>query len=695
MKIVRQLYRRPVKPLLNTLLVALATLIFITSIGQYVSTALTRMHLDDSYSTIALRSPWGRKSGSTTLSEWPQAVQELKQDLLENHLDMVLGESYSGLYSMYAPSLRFDNFSNHEIGNEIGDEVAGTNRGYPYRDAILVVRLEKIGTIEDVDDVVFWDSTGTQSTYEISRSILCSAVIEQVVGLADSYDSPVGKNITLTIHTANGSKAPDLVVGQSYIVYGRDYLNMNCPEQEYIRRTEQATELYGPMKDSYRGDSDGYFEALDQVSAMLTIRDQSAEPVAYRGENGMELRWDLRKAYVLQDGKVFMGYTDATEFVENYRVPTIAPINGTVEVFLNSPEGSLWKKALEEMEINNHSFPVMGVESLSYQSTFSQGEAQIVKGREFTSEEIAEGQKVCVISDALAQINGLQVGDSISLQTVVQDPNLWNLTANDPSLTVAYPSAAYYSRAMGFETGMESYTIVGIYHYTEAWQTDYHFNADANEYYRDGSTAVFGYTTNTIFVPQTAVDATPVLHEDGIFHTLIIKNGMMEEFQAYLTEQGHQDVFLCRDGGYSQVVADLDAYEGVAQNILLVGLLGGLVLLALFVALQPLQNRKNVYLLASLGAPRMQRIGYLFASGGAPLIMGTAAGAALGGQLWGKVAAELMASVEVNIPLAVDSGWLALAVAGVQLLVTMLLILVVSIACSSNRNLMKRKVMQL
>lgn len=691
MKIIRQLYRRPVKPLLNTLLAALASLIFITSIGQYASTALTRLHLDDSYATIALRSPWGRKSGNSLSSEWPQAVQELKQDLLENHTDMVLGESYSGLYSMYVPELQFDNFSNHEIGNQIGDETAGMNRGYPYRDAMLVVRLEKIGTAQDVDKVELWDSKGNEITYEISRSIMCSAVIEQVVGLADSYDSPVGKNITLTIHTANGSKAPDLVVGQSYIVYGRDYLNIQCPEQEHIRRTEQATELYGAMQGNYRGDSDGYFEAMDQVGAMLTIRDQSAEPITYHDENGFALRGDLRKAYVLKDGNLSMRFTDATEFVENYRVPTIAPINGTVEEFLNSPEGLPWKKALEEMEINNHSFPVMGVESLSYHSSFSQGETQIVEGREFTQEEITEGQRVCVISDALAQLGGLQVGDSLSMQAVMQDANLWYLTANNPSSAVAYPSATYYSRAMGFETEMESYTIVGIYHYTEAWQTEYRFNTATNEFYREGATSVFGYTTNTIFVPKTAVDATPILHEDGIFHTLIIKNGMMEAFNAYLKEQGYQDVFICRDGGYSQIVADLDAYEGVSKNILLVGLLGGVVLLVLFVALQPLQNRKNVYLLGSLGATRMQRIGYLFANGAALLIMGTAVGAVLGGLLWGKVAAGLMASVEVNIPLAVESGRLALAVAGVQLFVTMLLFLLVSIACSGNRNLMKRK----
>ncbi len=691
MKLLRQMYRRPVKPVLNGLLVALATLIFITSIGQYASTALTRMHLDDSYATIALRTPWGRKSGSSLLPEWPQAVQELKQDLLENHPDMVLGESYSGLYSMYAPSLRFDNFSNHEIGNEIGDEVAGQSRGYPYRDAMLVVRLEKIGTIEDVVEVVSWNSTGTQSTYEISRSIMCSAVIEQVVELADSYASPVGKNITLTIHTANGSETPDLVVGKSYLVYGRDYLNIHCPEQAHIRRTEQAAELYGPMKENYRGDSEGYFVALNQVGAMLTIRDQSAEPVAYRGENGMELRWDLRKAYSLQDGKVFMGFTDAAESMDNYRVPTIAPLDGSVEEFLASLEGSLWKKALEEMQINNHSFPVMGVERLSYQSSFSQGEAYLVDGRAFTPEEVIEGQKVCVISDALAQLSGLQVGDSISMQAVTQDPNLWKLTGNDPSLAVAYPSAVYYSRAMGFETEMESYTIVGIYHYTGAWQTDYHFDSDTNEYCREGSTSVFGYTTNTIFVPKTAVDATPVLHEDGIFHALVIQNGMMEELQAYLKEQGHRDVFLCRDGGYSQIVADLDAYEGVSQSILLVGLLGGVALIALFVALQPLQNRKNVQLLGSLGATRMQRIGYLCANGGVPLIMGTAVGAVLGSLLWGKVAAGLMASVEVRIPLAVDSGRLALAVAGAQILAAMLLILLMSIACSGNRNLMKRK----
>ncbi len=691
MKLLRQMYRRPVKPVLNGLLVALATLIFITSIGQYVSTVLTRLHLDDSYSTIALRSPWGRQEGNRVSQTWPQEIQELKQDLLVNHPDMVLGESYSGLYSMYAPKLQFDNFSNHEFGHQVGNEIAGMNRGYPYRDAMLVVRLEKIGTLEEEDTVESVDSTGHRSISKISRSILCSAVIEQVVGLADSYVSPVGQNITLTIHTANGTEAPDLEVGRSYIVYGRDYLNMNCYEQEHIRRTEQAVELYGAMKESYRGDSEGYFEALDQVGAMLTLRDRSAEPVTYPGENGIELRWDLRQSRLLQDGKVFMGYTEAREFIENYRIPTIAPLNGTVEDFLNSQNGLLWKKTLDEMEINNHSFPVIGVESLKYQSSFSQGDAYIVEGREFTQKEMAEGQKVCVISDALAQLNGLQVGDSIPMQAVAQDPNLWYLTSEDPTLTVAYPSAAYYSRAMGFETEMESYTIVGIYHYTEAWQTDYHFDTGRNEYYREGSTSVFGYTTNTIFVPHTSVGATPILHEDGMFHALIIKNGMLEELKAYLERKGHKDAFICRDGGYSRIVADLDAYEDVSGNILLVGLLGGMVLLALFLFLQPLQNKKNIYVLNSIGATRIQRVEYFWTNGSIPLITGTAVGAVFGSLLWKKMATGLMASVEVTIPLTVNSGQLVSAVAGIQLLVMVLLIFLLGITCSGNHNLMKRK----
>ncbi len=691
MKLLRQMYRRPVKPVLNGLLVALATLVFITSIGQYVSTALTRMHLDDSYSTIAVRSAWGRKVGSTTSQDWPQETQELKQELLENHPDMVLGESYSGLYSVYVPELQFDNFSNHEFGSLQGDGISGNNQGYPYRDAMLVVRLEKIGTVEDSDAVYVMDGTGTETILEISKSIMCSAVIEQVVGLADSYASPVGQNITLTIYTANGSQAPDLVAGERYIVYGRDYLNMNGPEQERLRRTEQAAELYGVMQETYWGDSEGYFAAMNQVGAMLTVRDQSAEPISYRGENGFELRWDLQKNYVFKDGKLTMGFTDAAAYAENYQIPTIAPLNGTVEEFLNSEDGQLWKQALEEMEIHNHSFPVMGVEKLGYQESFARGDAHIVAGREFTQEEIAEKQKVCIVSDAIAEINGLQVGDQISMQVVAQDPNLWNTTDNNVSWNTSYPSAAYYSRAEGFETELESFTIVGIYHYNNAWQTNYYFEEHMNDYRREGSVSSFGYTTNTIFVPQNALDAESITHEDGIFHSLVLKNGTMEQFNAYMEELGYETIFFSLDGGYSQIVADLDAYEGVARKAMLVGILSGVVLLVLFVALQPLQNKNNVYLLGSLGATRLQRIGYFCANGCVPLVIGTAAGAVLGSLLWEKVANSLMKSVEVSIPLEQELEWIGIAVAGAQLLLTLVAITLVGVACSGSRNLMKRK----
>lgn len=174
----------------------------------------------------------------------------------------------------------------------------------------------------------------------------------------------------------------------------------------------------------------------------------------------------------------------AEEYVPNYCVPTIVKLDSTAEDYLRSEEGVLWRTTLAEMEISHHGFPVLAVDKLGYQVTFAREQARIIEGRDFAESERINGSKVCIISETVATANGLKVGDTIDLQTYGYDLNI-NVQQKELRQSTSFPSAAVYSRAMGFTSNMESYTIVGLYRQTNAWQNQ----ADP-----------YGMTPNTIFV---------------------------------------------------------------------------------------------------------------------------------------------------------------------------------------------------
>ena len=164
-------------------------------------------------------------------------------------------------------------------------------------------------------------------------------------------------------------------------------------------------------------------------------------------------------------------------------------------------------------------------------------------GRDFTENELAGSEKVCIISQSVAARSGVQVGDTIELRTYAYDPNIV-LQREEIKSGTAYPSAAIYSEALGFTSEMETYTIVGLYRQEDAWENNYD---------------PYGFTPNTVFVPKSSVTAEMITKDSGIYSTLVLHNGNLDEFQTLMEEAGYPDLFICYDQGYSEFVASLDA----------------------------------------------------------------------------------------------------------------------------------------
>ena len=511
-------------------------------------------------------------------------------------------------------------------------------------------------------------------------------------------------------------EALDLEVGQRYLIYGMDYFDQDWFLRTLISETQlnfqQPFDLnkvydYQPnLSDgemgsvSYYPDENGnmiqeitnwnyyentigaldrertYYKAFDADniryanSCRLTVYDPSALPWTYPTDRFpyYSVSYSERSYHTCRDASEFLGtgfhVVSVEDYIEDYAVPTYVRLDGTVEEFLASEDGILWQQVIEDMEINNHSFPVLAVEKIGYQPDFARQMVRIVEGRDFTESELINGEKVCVISQTIAVESGLEVGDTISIQTYPTDYNLYPYKEKKTIFysPPAYPSAAFYSRAMGFDGEMEVYTIVGLYRHQSNWY---------------GSSS-YGFTPNTVFIPKASTAGTMELDTDGIYKSYILENGKIEEFLKIVDDSGYHGLFSCYDQGYTRMKSGLDAYAEVSIRALYVGFVAYCVILLLFMLLFPIHQREILSAMRSLGADRQMRISHVIVSSIGLLIPGSFLGLISSYLLWEHVTTILTKSVETSVSLTASTTVLIL-IAVLQLFAALLAVFITAL----------------
>ncbi len=683
MKTLKQLLRQPAKFVLGILLIAVALGILVACVGQYAATILTRANLDDNYSTIALLSDkyfWQKtpEGDNLRLFSLPDEIQEWIDDTLMNQTDLVESCSDTGLVSAYIPEVNIINFSRYENGYQMGDY----NIGNPYRCAVLEVTLTAIGSEIKRDESNFVVDGAEQKMLN-KVSVLCTGTVERVIGLEKGFKKPVGKTILITIITYNEEEIEtlNLQVGEKYLVYGMNYGDTRGMElhNSILNNLPAYEELLGPALRTEIGID--YTPIKEQIDCTLTICNYSSLPwnTATFDDNGQFTGFvsytEGRPFYYYDEEGYHIISIPTEEYIKDYGVPTIVALDGSAEDFISSSNGTLWKKMMDSINISSHGFPVLAVEKLSYQAAFSRGLARIVEGRDFVETELLNGERVCVISQVLATANDLQVGDTIELRTYGYDPNI-EVQRSELMKSTAFPSAAIYSDAQGFTSEMETYTIVGLYRQEDAWQ-----NQDDP----------YGFTPNTIFIPQTTVNDRVLPYSNGSYSALIIQNGKKAEFEKMQEDAGYPGLYVCMDQGYGEIVEGLDAYGKVSSNALKIGIVGCLVIVVLFLILFPLQQGKTLAIMSTLGASRGKRILHIVVSSFCLLIPGAAIGGFAGTLLWEQVAATLMESINVQIPLEADMSILAPNLTFGTFAVMTVAIFLVAVMVSGNKGLLRRK----
>ncbi len=614
MTVGKRLGRRPISALVW--LAALTAMSMLLSLGAGIlhgAKALPQA-VDALHSTVAVlknQAPQGTpvENGMS----WEQADNKLYEEDIAflNSLDSVEFVDLRSVTLGYSPQLSPVILLNETLyGVEDSYYMCNSN----YAPALALLRAERLHyTTETLTEYNYLTGESWEELY-YSVKLECS-FLEMVRGNSQyaPYYAPGDKTFfTFYVHEEIGQAlvADESLIGSALLCYG-----------EFLP-------------------SDGYFVLPEEKLTGTVLRSLASKVERY--EDGQLLGFDGS----------FWSNSSGEEGRNGYEVPLFAKVEGSPEDFLADPENSLWQEELRRWEIRQQVMSVFGTQKLESMYLFAAGECTMTQGRSFSSEDYEEGAPVCIISDLLAQNSGLEVGDTLQLTHYPQDE--FGLSP-DTEGNLNGPTLDRWARTEEPEPLLENQelTVVGIYHMDDAKKM-----------------GAYGFSVNTVFLPQKAMPAgadggqMPVMTEKeglsvegeqfsyeglsneltfGIYFSVVLKNGQMEEFSEALKGTNLEERFLVMDSGYEGAMEGIAPVEQGAKKLFALCAGGWLLLLSLYLLLYQASERRNIAIMRSLGARPGQARRYLFGSGLFLAFLGILLGLFASGLADQKVQGKLLA----------------------------------------------------
>ena len=617
-----QLTRRPVKAAFGVLLLALAGAILCLSGGQYWAAAQTRAAVERTYTTVAVITGLGsseetadstdaeslRQSSATGAAIFFQAPEQQSWDIIRSRPTV-------GMVSGYSPCLK----------PAISLYTGHSGIDAPYGCSIVEIRADAVTEVNND-----WFGESGAAVWQLDGQVL------GIYGLNDAFRDPSGQRASVTLCQEYDDPAELLhpEAGKRYLLLSRSYgdsewsLRRNVADWVFMESNVQSD----PWSLDILGNLIRYDQRKNQSEHWYhTAGDAAEEPVEFAPEEllyrdpatGVEVTSIDPDAFgqfsfavdALKDtGEIMVEDPQqpgelAPETVDytQYNLPSIQelPDGVTAQEVIDST--SSWRMAMESIQTNNHSVPVLAVDSVEGMLEFASGRTQITQGRSISQEEYCDGAAVCLISETLARESGLDVGDTLPLSLYEKEKNLMPTTVGDSD-----PTASYYLPQRGFQQETE-YTVIGLYRQSSEW----------------GKT-VASFTPNSVLTPKksvtcametggSAIEASP----SGLWGTMILKNGTADQMEARLKENNLAGTVTYYDQGYSEIVESLDGFSRVSRTVLWVGLALWVVVLAAYCVLFPLQEGKTALRMWTLGTVKRDITGSIWLSSAAVAVIGT------------------------------------------------------------------------
>ena len=684
-----QLTRRPVKAAFGALLLALAGVILALSGGQFWAAARTRAGVEATYTTVAVVT--GRISSDEVLTpsaEGGSNAESLRQGSAmaaaiflaepeQQNWSIIRSRPKVGLVSGYSSGLKpaISLYTGHSSSDA------------PYEYSIVEIRAD---AVTEVNNDWFGESG--------SANWLLEGQVLGIYGLNDAFRDPSGQRASVSLHQEYDDPAELLhpEAGKRYLLLSHSYtddewyLRRNVADWVFMetnvqldpwsldilgnlirydqRANPDGTKYYRLAHDGeFTDDADGFVElAPDELiysDPVTGVEVMNVDPDDFgRFSFAVDALKDTGEIMV-EDPQQPGNWRPETVDYTQYNLPSIQelPDGVTAQEVIDST--SSWRMAMESIQTNNHSVPVLAVDSVEGMLEFASGRTQITQGRSISQEEYRDGAAVCLISETLARESGLDVGDTLPLSLYEKEKNLMPTTVGDSDLT-----ASYYLPQRGFQQETE-YTVIGLYRQSNEW-----------------SQGVASFTPNTVLVPRKSVTCAVETGETGLgvssgclWETMVLQNGTIDQMEARLKENGLGGTVTYYDQGYSDIVESLDGYTRVSRTVLLVGLALWAVVLAAYCVLLPMQESKTALRMWTLGAKRRDIAGQIWTPSALMAAAGTviALAVSIPGMSWAtdKIQAltgsDLTLTVSTGQTMALCVGALAIALAVIALVSTL------------------------
>lgn len=623
-----QLTRRPVKAAFGVLLLALAGAILCLSGGQYWAAVQTRAAVERTYTTVAVITGLG----SSEETAGSMNAESLRQDSAldaaiffqepeQQSWDIIRSRPTVGMVSGYSPCLRpaISLYTGHR----------GSDAPYEY--SIVEIRADAV--TERNND---WFGESGSANWQLDGQVL------GIYGLNDAFRDPSGQRASVSLHQEYDDPAELLhpEAGKRYLLLSHSYtddewyLRRNVADWVFMETNVQldpwSLDILGNLirydqranpdgtkycrlahDGEFTDDADGFVElAPDELiysDPVTGVEVMNVDPDDFgRFSFAVDALKDTGEIMV-EDPQQPGNWRPETVDYTQYNLPSIQelPDGVTAQEVIDST--SSWRMAMESIQTNNHSVPVLAVDSVEGMLEFASGRTQITQGRSISQEEYRDGAAVCLISETLARESGLDVGDTLPLSLYEKEKNLMPTMVGDSD-----PTASYYLPQRGFQQETE-YTIIGLYRQSSEW-----------------SETVASFTPNSVLTPKKSVtcametgDCAIEASPSGLWGTMILKNGTAGQMEARLKENGLGGVVTYYDQGYSEIVESLDGFSRVSRTVLWVGLALWVVVLAAYCVLFPLQEGKTALRMWTLGTVKRDITGSIWLSSAAVAVIGT------------------------------------------------------------------------
>ena len=679
-----QLTRRPVKAAFGALLLALAGAILCLSGGQYWAAVQTRAAVERTYTTVAVITGLG-SSEETADSMNAESLRQdsafgaaiFFQEPEQQSWDIIRSRPTVGMVSGYSPCLRpaISLYTGHR----------GIDAPYEY--SIVEIRADAV--TERNND---WFGESGSANWQLDGQVL------GIYGLNDAFRDPSGQRASVSLHQEYDDPAELLhpEAGKRYLLLSHSYtddewyLRRNVADWVFMETNVQlnpwSLDILGNLiRYDQRANPDGTKycrlahdgEFTDDADGFVELAPEEliySDPTT--GTEVMNVDLDSFGLFsfavdmfkdtgeiMVEDPQQPGNWRPETVDYTQYNLPSIQelPDGVTAQEVIDST--SSWRMAMESIQTNNHSVPVLAVDSVEGMLEFASGRTQITQGRSISQEEYRDGAAVCLISETLARESGLDVGDTLPLSLYEKEKNLMPTMVGDSD-----PTAYYYLPQRGFQQETE-YTVIGLYRQSSEW----------------GKT-VASFTPNSVLTPKksvtcametggSAIEASP----SGLWGTMILKNGTAGQMESRLAENGLSGTVTYYDQGYSDIVESLDGYTRVSRTVLCVGLALWAVVLAAYCVLLPMQEGKTALRMWTLGAKRRDIAGQIWTPSALMAAAGTviALAVSIPGMSWAtdKIQAltgsDLTLTVSTGQTVALCAGALAIALAVIALVSTL------------------------